>query len=75
MMLVISQTEQEVVDYEQGGIVTPARVFDLAVDLETLEADLAAYDPTSGTSPSVTVARKYARAILDAYAASKAGEG
>ena len=75
MILVICQTDQEVVDYEQGGLGTPARVFDLAVDLETLEADLAAYDPASGTSPSVTVARKYARAILDAYAASKAGEG
>lgn len=73
MILVISQTDQEVVDYEQGGMVTPARVFDLAVDPATLEADLAAYDPSSGTSPSVTVARKYARAILDAYAASKAG--
>jgi hypothetical protein len=73
MMTVISQTDQEVVDYAAGGGAVACRVFDLAVDLDTLEADLAGYDPNSGTSPSSAVARKYARAILDAYLASKGG--
>lgn len=73
MMLVVSQTDQEVVDYPAGGGAVNCRVFDLAVDLDQLEADLAAYDPNSGSSPSVTVARKYARAIFDAYLASQGG--
>lgn len=70
---VLTQTDQEVVDYATGGGGVNSRVFDLAVDLDTLEADLAGYDPASSTSPSAAVARKYARAILDAYAASKGG--
>lgn len=73
MMSVISQTDQEVVDYPSGGGAVVCRVFDLAVDFDQLEADLAGYDPASSTSPSAAVARKYARAILDAYAASKGG--
>jgi hypothetical protein len=73
MMTVISQADQEVVDYATGGGGVACRVFDLAVDFDQLELDLAGYDPNSGTSPSVTVARKYARAILDAYLASKGG--
>jgi len=72
MMSVISQIDMEVIDYVDGGSKT-CRVFDLAVDFDILEADLAGYDPNSGTSRRVTVARKYARAILDAYAASKGG--
>ena len=74
MILVDSTTPVDVIDPEDGQVKS-CMDFDLVVDLATLEADLAAYDPASGTSPSVTVARKYARAILDAYAASKAGEG
>lgn len=72
---VLTQVNLEVVDYGQGGIAVPVRVFDLAVDFDTLEADLLAYDPASSTSPSVTIARKYARVILDAYLASKGGGG
>ena len=73
MIAVISQTDAEVVDYATGGQALVSRVFDLAVDLETLAADMAGYDPASGTSPSATVARKYARAIFDAYLASQGG--
>jgi hypothetical protein len=38
----------------------------LVVDPATLAADMATYDAGSGTSPSVSVARKYVRAIFDA---------
>ena len=72
MITTMGVIDMEVIDYVDGGSKN-CKVFDLAVDLDTLEADLAGYDPASGTSPSATVARKYARAILDAYAASKGG--
>jgi hypothetical protein len=74
MITVLTQTPLTVADLSQGGAEVECQVFDLAVDLSTLEADLAQYDPTSATSPSVTIARKYARVLLDAYAASK-GQG
>jgi len=72
MMTVMMQVPVTVADLEQGGAEVECQVFDLAIDFATLEADLAAYDPTSATSPSVTIARKYARVVLDAYAAYKA---
>jgi len=65
----------------QGQILMPdnasqdSQVFEVACDFQTLEDDLLAYDPASSTSPSVTIARKYARVILDAYLASKGGGG
>jgi hypothetical protein len=71
MIAVTTQVDAVVSDAEAGGAEVPCRVFDLAVDFDTLEADFAAYDPTSSTSPSVTVARKYVRVLFDAYAASK----
>jgi hypothetical protein len=37
-----------------------------------MDAVLAEYDPTSGTSPSVTLTRQWARVILDARLASGA---
>lgn len=62
---------------ENQGILLPdntaqnSTVFSLAVGPEELQADMASYDPASPTSPSVTVARKYARAIFDAYLAQQ----
>lgn len=68
-----------IVNLESRSVLTPDNaeqpsfIFDVAVDPDTLAADLAGYDPNSGTSPSATVARKYARAIFDAYLASQGG--
>lgn len=68
-----------VVNLESRSVLTPDNeeqpsfIFDVAVDPVTLAEDLAGYDPASGTSPSVTVARKYARAIFDAYLAAQGG--
>lgn len=50
-------------------------VWDLAIDPEQLAADLAEYDPNSGTSPSVAVCRKYARVLFDAYLAAQQAGG
>ena len=47
----------------------------LVVTEDELHADIAAYDPSSGTSPSVTVCRKYVRAMFDAYIAARAAAG
>lgn len=67
--------ECEVADWDQGGESLPSVIFDLAVDSATLAADIADYDPASGTSPSVSVARKYARAIFDAWLAAQQAGG
>lgn len=42
---------------------------------DELFADLLTYDPASGTSPSVTVCRKYVRKMFDAYIAARAAAG
>ena len=70
MIQVISQISGEVID-SQDGQVKECIIFDVAVDKITLAEDLAGYDPASPTSPSVAVARKYARAIFDAYLAQQ----
>lgn len=67
--------DQQVIDWEVGGDSVPSVIFDLAVDNATLAADIAEYDPNSGTSPSVTVARKYARVLFDAYLAAQQQQG
>lgn len=72
MIQVISQVQGEVID-SQDGQVKDSQVFDLAVDNATLAADIADYDPNSGTSPSVTVCRKYVRVLFDAYLARQGG--
>lgn len=71
MIAVTTQTTGVVSDADAGGAEVQCRIFDLAVDFDTLEADFATYDPASSTSPSVTIARKYVRVLFDAYAASK----
>jgi hypothetical protein len=45
------------------------------VSEDELFADLLTYDPASGTSPSVTVCRKYVRKMFDAYLAARAAAG
>lgn len=42
----------------------------LLIKSEDLSYLLANYDPSSGTSPSVTIVREMARAVLDAIIAS-----
>jgi len=69
--VLILTKEQQVIDWEIGGDSVLSAIFDLAVDNATLAEDLAGYDPTSGTSPSVSVCRKYARVIFDAYLAAQ----
>lgn len=54
------------IDDPDIGISKPGVVVKVFVDLDTLDPDLAAYDPFSATSPSVTTTRVYARAIFDA---------
>jgi len=51
--------------------VTGTRI-SIVVDPETLAADMATYDAGSATSPSVTVVRKYVRAMFDAARVSMA---
>ncbi len=52
-------------DRMSGSDFTGTRVT-IVVDHAVLMADMATYDAGSGTSPSVSVARKYVRAIFDA---------
>jgi hypothetical protein len=47
----------------------------VVISEDELFADLLAYDPASGTSPSVTVCRKYVRKMFDAYLAARAAAG
>ena len=47
----------------------------VVVSEDELFADLLTYDPASGTSPSVTVCRKYVRKMFDAYLAARAAAG
>ena len=47
----------------------------VVVSEDELFADLLTYDPASGTSPSVTVCRKYVRKMFDAYIAARAAAG
>ena len=42
-----------------------------AINKSDADADLATYDPASGTSPSATVARSWVRPIFDAIIASQ----
>jgi hypothetical protein len=60
-------------DLTPGG--TPAEGTPLSLWIEGSELDrlLAAYDPSSGTSPSVSDARPVLRAILDAVLAARSG--
>ena len=47
----------------------------VVISEDELFADLLTYDPASGTSPSVTVCRKYVRRMFDAYIAARAAAG
>ena len=47
----------------------------VVISEDELFADLLTYDPASGTSPSVTVCRKYVRRMFDAYLAARAAAG
>ena len=47
----------------------------VVISEDELFADLLTYDPASGTSPSVTVCRKYVRKMFDAYLAARAAAG
>ena len=47
----------------------------VVVSEDELFADLLTYDPASGTSPSVTVCRKYVRKMFDAYLVARAAAG
>lgn len=71
-MVIVTRIKEgmEAIDWNSGGNSLPAVVFDLAVDITTLAADFATYDPSSESSPSVEISRKYARAIFDAWAAA-----
>ena len=72
-MVTVTRIKQgmEVIDWNNGGDSVPSVVFDVAVDTTTLAADFATYDPSSDSSPSVEISRKYARAIFDAWAAAQ----
>lgn len=72
-MVTVTRIEQgmEVIDWNNGGDSVPSVVFDVAVDTTTLAADFATYDPSSDSSPSVEICRKYTRAIFDAWAAAQ----
>lgn len=72
MIKVVQQISAIVSDDANGGAEVPCLLSDLAVDFDTLNTDLAGYDPSSATSPSAAVCRKYARAIFDAYLATSA---
>jgi len=71
MIKVIQQTTSVVSDDANSGVEVPCHVADLAVDFDTLAADLALYDPASSTSPSAVICRKYVRVFFDAYLAAQ----
>lgn len=70
MIKVVQQMSSIVSDDANGGAEVPCLLADLAVDFDTLNADLQGYDPSSATSPSAVVCRKYVRALFDAYLAA-----
>jgi hypothetical protein len=59
------------IDDPDLGTSKPGVVVRVFIDLDTLDPDLAAYDPSSATSPSVTTTREYVRAIFDAVLAAR----
>ena len=61
-------------DPATGDLVDGVRL-SVYVSEDELFADLLTYDPASGTSPPVTVCRKYVRKMFDAYIAARAAAG
>lgn len=64
-IVLVEQDGGFTVNDEEGVLLT------VMLSKATLDADLAAYDPASATSPSVTTTREYVRAIFDAVLAAR----
>jgi hypothetical protein len=70
---VLSVGDSEWRDLTPGGIAAEGRSVVVWLESAELTRLLAAYDPNSGTSPSVADARPVLREILDAVIAGQAG--
>lgn len=70
---VIAVGPPEYRDLTPGGVSSEGTPLSLWIDRTELDRLLAAYDPSSGTSPSVSDARPVLRAILDAVLAAQGG--